>query len=49
VRRSNTVTIRVNGVLQNEISGSSVSSGVIGMQAENKPVEFRNIVLKPLP
>ncbi len=49
VCRSNSVTIRVNGVLQNEITGSSVSSGAIGLQAEGKPVEFRNIVLAPLP
>jgi len=47
--RSNTVTVRVNGVLQNEISGTSVSSGAIGLQAEGKPVEFRNIVIEPLP
>jgi len=49
VCRSNTVTIRVNGVLQNEVTGSSVSSGAIGLQAEGKPVEFRNIMLAPLP
>ncbi len=49
VCRSNTVTIQVNGVLQNEITGSSVSSGAIGLQAEGKPVEFRHIVLEPLP
>ncbi|HSY18893.1 MAG TPA: DUF1080 domain-containing protein [Candidatus Acidoferrales bacterium] len=47
--RSNTVTVRVNGVLQNEISGASVSSGTIGLQAEGKPVEFRNITIEPLP
>jgi len=39
--RSNTVTVQVNGVLQNEITGASVSSGTIGLQAEGKPVEFR--------
>jgi len=47
--RSNTVTVRVNGVLQNEISGTSVSSGAIGLQAEGKPVEFRNLYIEPLP
>ena len=47
--RSNTVTIRVNGTLQNEITGASVDSGAIGLQAEGKPVEFRNIFLEPLP
>ena len=47
--RSNTITVRVNGVLQNEVTGTSVSSGAIGLQAEGKPVEFRNLVLEPLP
>ena len=47
--RSNTVTIQVNGVLQNEVTGSSVSSGAIGLQAEGKLVEFRNLVIEPLP
>lgn len=46
--RSNTVTVRVNGTLQNEITGTSVSSGAIALQAEGKPVEFRNIFLEPL-
>jgi hypothetical protein len=48
VCRSNTVTIHVNGILQNEITGSSVDAGAIGLQAEGKPVEFRNLVLEPL-
>jgi len=43
------VTVQVNGVLQNEIAGSSVNSGAIGLQAEGKPVEFRNITIEPLP
>lgn len=46
--RGNTVAIRVNGVLQNEASGTSVDSGAIGLQAEGKLVEFRNIYLEPL-
>ncbi|MDB6018189.1 MAG: hypothetical protein JWR19_2678 [Pedosphaera sp.] len=46
--RGDTVSVRVNGVLQNEIMGSSVSSGAVGLQAEGKLVEFRNIVLEPL-
>ncbi len=49
VCRSNRVTVRVNGVLQNEVTGTSVTSGAIGLQAEGKPVEFRNIFLEPLP
>jgi hypothetical protein len=46
--RSNTIAVRVNGVLQNEITGTSVSSGTIGLQAEGKPIEFRNIFIEPL-
>jgi hypothetical protein len=47
--RSNTVTIRVNGVLQNRVAGTALASGTIGLQAEGAPVEFRNLVLEPLP
>lgn len=46
--RSNTVALRVNGVLQNEAAGTSVDSGAIGLQAEGALVEFRNIYLEPL-
>lgn len=48
VCRSNTISVRVNGVLQNEITGASASSGAIGLQAEGKRVEFRNIFLETL-
>ena len=41
--------VRVNGVLQNEVTGASVRSGAIGLQAEGKLVEFRNLVVEPLP
>lgn len=47
--RSNTITVRVNGMLQNEVTGTSAGSGAIGLQAEGKPVEFRNLELEPLP
>ncbi|HEU6448314.1 MAG TPA: DUF1080 domain-containing protein [Verrucomicrobiae bacterium] len=46
---SNTITVRVNGVPQNEITGTSVNSGAIALQAEGKPVEFRNLYVQPLP
>lgn len=49
VCRANTITVRVNGVLQNTVTGTSSDSGTIGLQAEGKLVEFRNLVLKPLP
>ena len=49
VCQGNTVIVRVNGVLQNEVTGASVRSGAIGLQAEGKLVEFRNLVVEPLP
>jgi hypothetical protein len=49
VCRSNSISIRINGVLQNEITGAAVGSGAIGLQAEGKPVQFRNVRLDPLP
>ncbi|HTA30880.1 MAG TPA: DUF1080 domain-containing protein [Candidatus Cybelea sp.] len=48
VCRSNTLTLRVNGVLQNEVTGTCVSEGFVGLQAEGKLVEFRNVFLEPL-
>jgi hypothetical protein len=47
--RGNTVTVQVNGVRQNEITGASVNSGAIGLQAEGRPVEFRHLFIEPLP
>ena len=38
----------VNGVLQNEGSKATVSSGWICLQSEGSPIEFRNIYLLPL-
>lgn len=49
VCRANTITVRVNGVLQNEVTETSAASGMIGLQAEGKLLEFRNLVLEPLP
>jgi hypothetical protein len=48
VCRGNSISVRVNGVLQNDITGTSVSSGAIALQAEGKSVEFQNIYLEPL-
>jgi Domain of Unknown Function (DUF1080) len=47
--RGNTITLRINGVLQNEITETSTNCGAIGLQAEGSPVEFRHIVLDKLP
>lgn len=48
VCHSNTISVRVNDVVQNKIAGTSVTSGAIGLQAEGKVVEFRNIYLEPV-
>lgn len=48
VCRGDTMKVSINGVLQNEVTGTSVSSGAIALQAEGAPVEFRNIVIAPL-
>lgn len=48
VCRDNTLSSRINGVDQNLITGVTVSSGQIGLQAEGAPIEFRNIELTPL-
>jgi hypothetical protein len=46
--RGDTVTVFVNGTLQNEITGSSVASGAIALQSEGRPVEFRNVIIEPI-
>jgi len=48
VCNSNSISVRVNGAVQNKVSGTSVMSGAIGLQAEGKPVEFRNIYVEPV-
>ncbi len=39
----------VNGLLQNEATGTSVQEGAIGLQSEGTPIQFRNVILTPLP
>jgi len=41
------IVIIVNGVLQNNASKSSLSSGPIALQSEGTPIEFRNVYLIP--
>lgn len=48
VCKGNTITLHVNGVLQNTATECTVSKGTIGLQSEGAPIEFRNIVLEPL-
>lgn len=49
VCRGDTVSVKINGTLENEVTEASVSSGAIALQAEGAPVEFRAIRLEPLP
>jgi hypothetical protein len=42
-----TIKASVNGRLMNEATGSSVSSGWIGLQSEGTEIEIRKIVLEP--
>lgn len=44
-----TITLTVNGVLVNRMTGVQPSGGMIGFQAEGTPIDFRNIELTPLP
>ena len=48
VCRGNTIRVFVNGVLQNEATETTVSSGKICLQSEGRPIEFRNIYVEPL-
>lgn len=46
--QDDTITIRVNGELQNKATQCSVSSGTIALQSEGKPIAFRNVTLTPI-
>jgi hypothetical protein len=43
-----TIRCFVNGVLQNEGTNASVTSGWIALQSEGSPIEFRNIYIQPI-
>jgi hypothetical protein len=43
--RGNTIEVYINGTLQNQATGVSVSKGSICLQSEGKDVEFRNIYI----
>ncbi len=49
VCEGDSITLYVNGVLQNKGTKASDSSGWICLQSEGSPIEFRNIHLKSLP
>jgi len=46
--RDGNLEVIVNGVLQNEGSGMTLTAGNIALQSEGGPIQFRNIYLQPL-
>jgi type 1 glutamine amidotransferase len=48
VAAGDTLTLTVNGVQVNRMSGVLPSAGTIGLQSEDGPVDFRNVTLTPL-
>jgi hypothetical protein len=44
----NTLKVFVNDILQNNITGLTVSNGYIGFQNEGKPLEFKNLSINTL-
>ena len=44
-----TITLLVNGVEVNRMTGVAPSAGMIGLQAEGTPIDFRSFALTPLP
>jgi len=49
VVKGNTIASSVNGVLQNTGKDAYASAGQICLQSEGGPIEFRNVVIEPLP
>jgi hypothetical protein len=43
-----TLELRVNGVLQNKVTGMTLTGGNIALQSEGSALQFRNIYLQPL-
>jgi len=48
VCRNDTIRVFINDVLQNEATGTTISSGRIGLQSEGQPIEFRNVYIDAL-
>jgi hypothetical protein len=49
VAAGDTLTLTVNGVLVNRMTGLRPEAGTIGLQSEAGAVDFRNVTLTPLP
>ncbi len=47
--KGDTIKVKVNGELVNEATNCSETKGAISLQSEGAPIEYRNVVLKPLP
>ena len=45
--KGDTIACHVNGVLQNEGTAATITSGWICLQSEGSPIEFRNIYVEP--
>lgn len=43
-----TITVTINGVVQNRVSGCSAAAGRVGFQLEGAPFELRHATLTPL-
>ncbi len=46
ISKNGTLTVYVNGVLQNKLTGLTKKKGYIGFQAEGQAIEYRNLVLE---
>lgn len=44
-----TITVAVNGVQVNRVTGAKPNAGAIALQVEGAPVDYRNVILTPLP
>ncbi|NLE62127.1 MAG: DUF1080 domain-containing protein [Planctomycetes bacterium] len=47
--KGNEVIVLVNGVLVNHATNCNVTRGAICLQSEGAPIEYRNVILTPLP
>ena len=47
--KGDTIKLMINGQLVNEGTGAEATRGKILLQSEGAPIEFRNVVLTPLP
>lgn len=44
--KNGTLEVYINGELQNKVSELTAKKGYIGFQAEGKPIEFKNLIIK---